>query len=74
MEIVDKSRRERIWNMRISWTAVTEWAVIKRVGNLPLYETVGANHSMETGNVQEDLKNLAEIMRVTEEYIARTAR
>lgn len=53
-------------------TEIIEEECSKR--NLPLYETVGANHSMETGNVQEDLKNLAEIMRVTEEYIARTAR
>lgn len=43
-----------------------------RKRNLPLYETAGANHSMETGNVQEDLKNLAEIMRLTEEYITNT--
>ena len=38
---------------------------------LPLYLTEGANHSLETGNVQEDLKNLEEIMRVSEEYIRR---
>ena len=38
---------------------------------LPLYLTEGANHSLETGNVQEDLKNLEQIMRVSEEYIRR---
>lgn len=42
-----------------------------RKRHMPLYETAGANHSLETGNVQEDLKNLAEIMRQTERYIAR---
>lgn len=41
-----------------------------RKRHLPLYETAGANHSLETGNVQKDLKNLAEIMRQTERYIA----
>ena len=48
-------------------TEVIEEECRKR--GLPLYETAGANHSLETGNVQEDLKNLAEIMRRTEEYI-----
>ena len=52
-----------------SWarTEVIEEECRKR--GLPLYETAGANHSLETGNVREDLKNLAEIMRRTEEYI-----
>lgn len=48
-------------------TEVIETECAKR--NLPLYETAGANHSLETGNVQEDLKNLTEIMKKTEEYI-----
>lgn len=37
---------------------------------LPLYITEGANHSLETGDVQKDLGNLELIMRKTEEYIA----
>lgn len=41
-----------------------------RKKRLPLYETAGANHSLETGNVKKDLSNLSEIMRQTEEYIA----
>lgn len=36
---------------------------------MPLYLTEGANHSLETGDVQKDLKNLAEIMKDTEDYI-----
>lgn len=36
---------------------------------LPLYITEDANHSLETGNVQTDLKNMARIMERAEEYI-----
>lgn len=40
-----------------------------RYGNFPLYVTEGADHSLETGDVEKDLKNLQEIMKITEEYI-----
>ena len=52
--------------LQVYYTPVEEC----RKRHLPLYETAGANHSLETGNVQKDLKNLAEIMRQTERYIA----
>ncbi|MCU6687232.1 alpha/beta hydrolase [Dorea acetigenes] len=35
----------------------------------PLYVIENANHSLETGDVAEDLVNLAKIMRWVEEYI-----
>lgn len=36
---------------------------------LPLYTTEGANHSLETGNVEKDLENLKIIMEQTEVYL-----
>lgn len=36
---------------------------------LPLYITENANHSLETGNVEADLKNMRTIMEQTEAYI-----
>lgn len=38
-------------------------------GGFPLYVIDGANHSLEKGNVIEDLENLQEIMKKTEDYI-----
>lgn len=38
-------------------------------GGFVLYESEGADHSMETGNVAADLENLGEIMKLTEQYI-----
>lgn len=35
----------------------------------PLYITERGNHSLETGNVMEDLVNLKKIMEITQEYI-----
>lgn len=37
--------------------------------NLPLFITEHANHSLETGNVTADLRNLEKIMEETERYI-----
>lgn len=37
--------------------------------NLPLFITESANHSLETGNVAADLRNLQKIMEETERYI-----
>lgn len=36
---------------------------------LPLYITEGANHSLETGNLQKDLENLQIIMEKSEKYV-----
>ena len=38
-------------------------------GGFPLYVIDGADHSLEKGNVIEDLENLQEIMKKTEDYI-----
>lgn len=49
-----------------------ETAVVKREceeRKLRLYITEGANHSMETGDVTTDLKNLETIMKQSEEYL-----
>lgn len=40
-----------------------------RDGNFPVYLVKDGNHSLETGDVGEDLKNMQEIMRITEAYI-----
>ena len=37
--------------------------------NLPLHVIRDGNHSLETGQVDQDLKNLREIMKITGEYI-----
>lgn len=49
-------------------TDVVESECQKR--KLKLYEIPKANHSLETGKVQEDLKNMMVVMRETEQYIA----
>lgn len=41
-----------------------------REKSLPLYITRGANHSMETGNVQRDLEILRQILEQCEIYIS----
>lgn len=48
--------------------------VVKECKNrrLPLYLTEGANHSMETGDVAADLKNLRIMMGQCEEYLKST--
>lgn len=38
-------------------------------GGFPIYVTEGADHSMETGDVEKDLENLREIMKITKAYI-----
>lgn len=53
-----------------------DWADTSRIReecekrNMPLFLTEGANHSLETGDVQTDLENLKKIMKETENYIA----
>ena len=52
-----------------SWV---DWHVVQEgceKGGFPLYVIDGADHSLETGNVAEDLENLQDIMKKTEDYI-----
>lgn len=52
-----------------SWV---DWHVVQEgceKGGFPLYVIAGADHSLETGNVAEDLENLQDIMKKTEVYI-----
>lgn len=52
-----------------SWV---DWHVVQegcKKGGFPLYVIDGADHSLETGNVAEDLENLQDIMKKTEDYI-----
>ena len=36
---------------------------------IPIYETENANHSLETGNMKQDLENLADIMALCERFV-----
>ncbi|MGI6006107.1 MAG: alpha/beta hydrolase [Ruminococcus sp.] len=51
------------------------WAETEMVRNrchdmdIPLFETEGANHSLETGNVIKDLKNMETVMKHCQEYL-----
>ena len=40
-----------------------------RVLRIPLYKTEGANHSLETGNVDADIENLRTTMKIVREYV-----
>ncbi len=37
---------------------------------IKLFSYPGCDHSLETGNVSVDIKNIHEIMKITEEFIA----
>ncbi len=37
--------------------------------NIPLYETEDANHSLETGDVDRDIRELRKIMKTVREYV-----
>lgn len=37
---------------------------------IPLYETEGANHSLETGDVDADIRELRKVMKVVREFAA----
>lgn len=37
---------------------------------IPLYETEGANHSLETGDVEKDIKEIRKVMKVVREFAA----
>ena len=51
------------------------WADTKKIRhfcrslNLPLYETTGANHSLETGDVDQDIRELRKIMKYVKEFV-----
>jgi len=40
----------------------------RRLG-IPLYEVDGANHSLETGDVEKDIKELRKIMKTVREFV-----
>ena len=40
----------------------------KRQG-IPLYETEGANHSLETGDVDKDIKEIRKVMKIVWEFV-----
>jgi len=44
-------------------------SVAFRRKDVPLYVTEGANHSLETGDVDADISELAKIMYICEEYM-----
>ena len=50
--------------------AKTEGVIRKCEGTIPLYLTEGANHSLETGNVEKDIGTLLETIRTIKEYMA----
>ena len=39
-----------------------------RRAEIPLYETEGANHSLETGHVEKDIKELRKVMKAVREF------
>ena len=41
-----------------------------RKQGIPLYETEGANHSLETGDVEKDIKELRKVMKTVKEFIS----
>ena len=53
------------------------WADTARIrylcerAGIALYETEGANHSLETGDAVKDIENAAAVMRTVEEYLRR---
>ena len=40
-----------------------------RKQGIPLYETEGANHSLETGDVEKDIKEIRKVMKVVREFV-----
>ena len=36
---------------------------------IPLYETEGANHSLETGDVEKDIKELRKVMKIVRDFV-----
>lgn len=45
-----------------------------RRAGIPLYETEGANHSLEIGDVEKDIRELRKIMKTVREYVTGTER
>ena len=36
---------------------------------IPLYETEGANHSLETGDIDRDLREIRKVMEIVREFV-----
>lgn len=56
------------------WAVTDEIEDGCRIHRIPLHITEGANHSLETGDVMEDLKNLKKVMRTTLNYIQKKSK
>ena len=41
--------------------------------DIPLYETENANHSLETGDVDADIKEMRKVMKIVREYVQNDA-
>ena len=39
--------------------------------DIPLYETENANHSLETGNVDADIREMRKVMKIVREYVSK---
>lgn len=55
------------------WIASGECTAGCRAAGVPLHTFEGANHSLECADVQESIRNLAQAMRLTGEFIAERA-
>lgn len=51
------------------WAETARIRALCEKAGIPLYETEGANHSLETGDVAKDIENVASVMRRVEEYM-----
>ena len=51
------------------------WADTKQIEsacrhlNIPLYETANASHSLETGDVEADIREIRKVMKIIKEYV-----
>ncbi len=52
------------------WAETAKIRACCRKLGIPLYETEGANHSLETGDVEADLKIMKHTMRIVREFAA----
>ena len=58
--------------MRTDLGGLFQFAVIEngcRKLDIPLYQTENANHSLETGDVDEDIREMRKVMKIVREYV-----
>lgn len=51
------------------WADTKAIEVCCRKQGIPLHETEGANHSLETGDVDSDIREMRKVMRIVREYV-----